>query len=81
MPQHHGARVNLANALWSLGKLDAAEREADRARTDRPDSAEAWMVTGAIRLDRGDARGAIAAYGQAVALTTGQGTAAELPAT
>lgn len=68
MPEHHGARVNFANALWSLGKLDAAEREADRARTDRLDSAEAWMVTGAIRLDRGDAEGAIAVYGHVVAL-------------
>lgn len=75
MPEHHGARVNLANALWSLGKLDAAEREAERARTDRPDSAEAWMVTGAIRLDRGDAKGAIAAYGQAVALRPGLASA------
>ncbi|HEX7390803.1 MAG TPA: tetratricopeptide repeat protein [Acidiphilium sp.] len=70
-PDHHGARINLANAFWSQGRFDDAGREADRARNSRPDSVAAWMITGAIRLDRGDAGGAVTAYGRAVSLDPG----------
>ena len=70
-PGHRAARINLANALWSLGDYAAAGREADAARTADPTSAEAWIITGAIRLDGDDARGATAAYSQALRLRPG----------
>jgi tetratricopeptide (TPR) repeat protein len=63
-----GARINLANALWSLGDDAAAAQQADLACAADPGAAEAWIITGAIRLDRGDAAGATAAYRQAVRL-------------
>ncbi len=45
----------------------AAALHAGIALRDDP-SAEAWMITGAIRLDQGDASGAVAAYGEAMRL-------------
>jgi tetratricopeptide (TPR) repeat protein len=68
LPDHAGARINLANALWSLGDDAAAAQQADLACAADPGAAEAWIITGAIRLDRGDAAGATAAYRQAVRL-------------
>ena len=67
-PAHRAARVNLANALWSLGRYAAAGREADAARAADPASAEAWIITAAIRLDSGDASGAVAGYARALHL-------------
>lgn len=68
LPGFAAALVNRALALWSLGALDAAERDADAACAAEGARAEAWMVAGAIRIDRGDAAGAMASYRRAVAL-------------
>jgi tetratricopeptide (TPR) repeat protein len=67
-PNHQPARINLANALWSLGDYIGAARQAEQARLADPASAEAWIITGAIRLDSGDSSGAAAAYGRAIRL-------------
>jgi tetratricopeptide (TPR) repeat protein len=67
-PEDAAARVNLANALWSAGRLDAAEVEAGAAVSTMPALAEAWIILGAIRLDRGLARQAVEAYAEACRL-------------
>ena len=68
LPDHKAARINLANALWSLRDYEAAAAQAEIARAADPTSAEAWIITGAIRLDIGDAAGAADAYAQATSL-------------
>ena len=70
-PDHHGARINLANALWSLGDYAKAAQQADIVRAADPAFAEVWIITGAIRLDRGDAGGAADAYAEAARLRPG----------
>ncbi|MDD2876764.1 MAG: tetratricopeptide repeat protein [Acidiphilium sp.] len=67
-PAFFAALVNRALAYWSLGALDDAERDATAACRADPAAAEAWMVTGAIRIDRGDGMGAAEAYRRAIAL-------------
>lgn len=68
LPGFAGALANRALALWSLGALDAAERDAGAACAADPRLAEAWMVRGAVRIDRGDAAGAIEDYAESVRL-------------
>lgn len=68
LPGFAGALANRALALWSLGAIDDAERDASAACAADPRLAEGWMVGGAVRIDRGDSFGAIAAYGEAVRL-------------
>ncbi len=70
-PDYRGARINLANALWSLGDYAAAAWQAETVRGADPASAEAWIITGAIRLDSGDAGGAADAYAEAARLRPG----------
>jgi tetratricopeptide (TPR) repeat protein len=67
-PANAAARVNLANALWSQGELDAAMDEAEAAVAALPALAEAWIILGAVRLDRGMARQASPAYAEACRL-------------
>ena len=74
-PKHRAARINLANALWSLKRYEAAAQHADIARAAAPASAGAWIITGAIRLDCGDPAGAAKAYAQAVRLHPDNATA------
>jgi tetratricopeptide (TPR) repeat protein len=66
MPGHPAARINLANAYWALKDYPAAALHAEIALGNDPGSVEAWMITGAVRLDRGEA-GAVEAYAAAVA--------------
>lgn len=68
LPGLAGALANRALALWSLGALDAAERDAGAACAANPQLAEAWMVRGAVRIDRGDAAGAVEAYAESMRL-------------
>lgn len=68
LPGFGAALINRALAFWSLGALDDAEHDAAAACTADPTAAEAWMVSGAIRIDRKDGSGAAAAYRTAVAL-------------
>ncbi|OYV56234.1 MAG: glycosyltransferase [Acidiphilium sp. 20-67-58] len=68
MPGFPAALANRALSLWSLGALDDAERDAVAACTAMPGLAEGWMVAGAIRIERGDSAGAIAAYSEATRL-------------
>jgi tetratricopeptide (TPR) repeat protein len=68
LPEHRGARINLANALWSMRDYAAAARQAEIVRAADPASAEAWIITGAIRLDSGDAATAADAYAEAARL-------------
>ena len=67
-PEHRGARINLANALWSQKDYPSAAHQAELARQADPASVEAWIITGAIRLDSGDAAGAAVAYAEATRL-------------
>jgi tetratricopeptide (TPR) repeat protein len=64
-PVDQAARINLANALWASGALEPLIG----APAGGAESLlfEAWMINGAIRLARGDAPGAMAAYRAAVA--------------
>lgn len=71
LPNFAGALTNRALALWSMGSLEQAERDAAAACAASPDLAEGWMVSGAVRIDRGDRPGAIAAYAEAVRLRPG----------
>jgi tetratricopeptide (TPR) repeat protein len=64
-PSHQAARINIANALWALKDFAAAAMHAQIALAADPRSVEALMIAGAIRLDRGDARDAVAAYREA----------------
>jgi tetratricopeptide (TPR) repeat protein len=75
-PVDQAARINLANALWASGALDEAALIAQAALEPLIGAPaggaesllfEAWMINGAIRLARGDAPGAMAAYRAAVA--------------
>lgn len=68
IPGFPAALANRALALWLLGALDDAERDASAACAAMPGLAEGWMVAGAIRIERGDSAGAIAAYSEAVKL-------------
>ncbi len=67
-PDNHAARVNLANALWSQGALQPAAQAAEAAVTAMPSLAEAWIILGAIRLDRGMAPQSVQAYAEACRL-------------
>ncbi len=67
-PGRQAARINLANAFWALGDLPAAALHAQTALRADGGSVQAWMITGAIRLDGGDAGGAVDAYSEVVAL-------------
>ncbi len=71
LPGFPAALANRGLALWSLGALDAAERDASAACAAMPNLAEGWMVAGAVRIDRGDAAGAVTAYAEAVRLRPG----------
>jgi tetratricopeptide (TPR) repeat protein len=68
LPEDRAARINVANAYWAMRDFAAAAGHAAIALRDDPGSVEAWMITGAIRLDQGDAAGAVEAYGEAVKL-------------
>ncbi len=68
LPGFPPALTNRALAAWSLGNLDHAAADAQAACRATPDLAEAWLVAGAILIDRGDQPGAIAHYQRAVAL-------------
>lgn len=67
-PSQQAARINIANALWALNNFAAAALHAQTALAADPQSVEALMIAGAIRLDRGDAGGAVAAYREAAKL-------------
>ncbi|MCW8308260.1 tetratricopeptide repeat protein [Acidiphilium sp. PA] len=68
LPGFPPALTNRALAAWSLGDLDHAAADAQAACHATPDLAEAWLVAGAILIDRGDPPGAISHYQRAVAL-------------
>ena len=67
-PDNVAARVNLANALWSQGAMEAARREAEAAIAAMPALAEAWITLGAIEYDSGAVPRAVHAYGEACRL-------------
>jgi tetratricopeptide (TPR) repeat protein len=67
-PLHQAGRINLANAYWASNEFEAAKLHAEIALRADPVCVEAWMITGAIRLDQADASGAAEAYAQAVKL-------------
>lgn len=75
LPGYGAALINRALALWSLGALDAAECDATAACVADEHAAEAWMIAGAIRIDRADAEGACTAYRRAIALRPDLATA------
>jgi Flp pilus assembly protein TadD len=57
---------SLALALWLMGDLDGAEREARRVLDRKPDAALAALVLGQSRMARGDEAGAVPFLEQAV---------------
>ncbi len=71
LPGFAAALTNRALAYWSLGALDPATLDAEAACGAAPDSAEAWMVAGAILIDRHDPAGATARYQRAIDLRPG----------
>lgn len=62
------ARINLADCCRLQGQLDAALSISARAVEDIPESAEAWNMLGAIKLDSDDISGAVAAIEKALLL-------------
>jgi len=52
-PRSTPARLNLASALWRLGRLDEAEAQLRAAVAQDPESAEALRRLGALLLDPG----------------------------
>jgi tetratricopeptide (TPR) repeat protein len=74
-PGFPAALANRALASWSLGALDDAASDAAAACHAAPDVAEAWMVAGAILIDRGDPAAAATNYHRATALRPDLATA------
>ncbi len=60
-------RSNYGHTLRLLGDYDHAERELRQATALDPSFADGWINLGLVRLDRGDAAGAVAALDIAVA--------------
>ncbi|MFX1716203.1 tetratricopeptide repeat protein [Paraburkholderia sp. A1RO-5L] len=66
-PDDWGARVNLANALFFMGDLDAARIECDIALAAKSDAGAVLLAHGNILLQSGKVLEAITAYEQAAA--------------
>ncbi|MGC9269468.1 tetratricopeptide repeat protein [Acidiphilium sp.] len=62
LPGFYGALVNRALTYWSLGALHDAELDAAAACEAKVESAEVWMIAGALKLERGDGTAAVDAY-------------------
>jgi predicted TPR repeat methyltransferase len=62
--------LTFAGAPHSAEQMEAAAAELERLTRESPDYAHAWMDLGLVRLTHGDAPGAMAAFGSAVAIDT-----------
>lgn len=61
-PGMHRSRLNLGLGYHKAGRSDDALRELDAGLQLKPDYADAWVVVGNIRKERGDGEGAEEAY-------------------